>query len=209
MQSEHLGAVPLFPLPNVVLLPAGVIPLHVFESRYCALVEEVLRSNQLIGLPQLAPGWEPQYHAEPTIYPVFGLGRIVEHESLDDGRYNILVEGIGRVRLLKESLHPQGFRQAEVSLIEDETGDPIQLEKAHKQSKITLGQLISLSPKMRQLGALLELNLDAADFADTLAHALMSQPADRQNYIETSRLSDRMRLTQQTLETVLTEIMSG
>ena len=208
MQPEDLGAVPLFPLPNVVLLPAGVIPLHVFESRYCSLVEHALGSNQLLALPQLAPGWEAEYHAEPAIHQIFGLGRIVEHERLDGDRFNILVEGLARVRLLTESLHTEGFREARVTLVKDLEGDAERLEKATIQTKIALAQLISLAPQMRQLGALLDLKIDPGSFTDTLAHALMGEPKERQHYIETDRVSDRMVLTQQTLENVLVEIMT-
>ena len=208
MQPENLGAIPLFPLPNVVLLPAGVIPLHVFESRYCALVEEVLAGNQLLGLPQLAPGWEPKYHADPDIYPIFGLGRILQHETLEDGRFNILVEGIARVRVLEEGIHPKGFREAKVSLVSDTPGDQTALSKASQKTKLALGQLISLSPQLRELSALIELDLDAANFSDTLAHALMTDPSERQAYIETDAVSDRMRLTQRAIESVLAEFMS-
>ena len=208
MQPQDLGAIPLFPLPNVVLLPAGVIPLHVFESRYCALVEEVLAGNQLLGLPQLAPGWEPHYHADPAIYPTFGLGRILEHETLGGGRFNILVEGIARVRVLQEGLHPKGFREAKVSLINDTPGDGAVLSRASRQTKLALGQLISLSPQLRELSTLMELDLDPASFCDTLAHALMTDPNDRQTYIETDAVSERMRLTQKALESVLAEFMT-
>lgn len=208
MQPEDLGAIPLFPLPNVVLLPAGVIPLHVFESRYCALVEEVLGSNQLLGLPQLAPGWESNYHGDPDIYPTFGLGRILQHEVLEGGRFNILVEGIARVRVLEEGIHPKGFREAKVSLVSDTPGDSAALSRATRKTKLALGQLISLSPQLRDLSALMELDLDAANLSDTLAHAIMTDPSDRQAYIETNAVSERMGLTQKALESVLAEFMS-
>ena len=203
MQPEDLGAIPLFPLPNVVLLPAGVIPLHVFESRYCALVEEVLGSNQLLGLPQLAPGWESNYHGDPDIYPTFGLGRILQHEVLEGGRFNILVEGIARVRVLEEGIHPKGFREAKVSLVPDTPGDSAALSRATRKTKLALGQLISLSPQLRDLSALMELDLDAANLSDTLAHAVMTDPSERQAYIETNAVSERMGLTQKALESVL------
>lgn len=159
-------------------------------------------------MPQLAPGWEPNYHGDPDIYPTFGLGRILEHETLEGGRFNILVEGIARVRVLQEGIHPKGFREAEVSLVNDILGDTSVLSRATRKTKLALGQLIGLSPHLRELGALMELDLDAANFSDTLAHALMTDPSERQAYIETDAVSDRMRLTQKAIEAVLAEFMT-
>ena len=208
MELEDLERVPLFPLPNVVLLPAGVIPLHVFEARYCNLVEEALESNQILALPQLAPGWEPHYHSEPPIYPVFGLGRIIKHEQVDGDRFNILVEGLARVRLLEESLTHGGYRKAVVSLLEDQLGSDQDTDKAIRGVKLVLGQLVTLHPNLRQLSTLLDIQIDPITLADTLAHALMSEPEARQAYIECNSTLSRIQLTQSVVERLLVEIMS-
>jgi len=208
MDIEDLERVPLFPLPNVVLLPAGVIPLHVFEARYCNLVEEILESNHILALPQLAPGWEPHYHGEPPIYPVFGLGRVLKHEKIDGDRFNILVEGLARVRLLEEELTLGGFRTAVVSLLEDQLGPETDMDQAVRKVKLTLGQLVTLHPNLRQLSTLLEIKIDAITLSDTLAHALMSEPKDRQEYIECDNALARILLTHRVLERLLVEIMS-
>jgi len=208
MDSQDLNAVPLFPLPSVVLLPAGVLPLHVFEARYCKLVEDALAGNQLIGIPQLAPGWEPLYHAEPPIHTVFGLGRILNHEVLDGDRYNILVEGLARVRLVEEHLTYDGYRQAKVELLNNKNGENVEIDRATRKVKLALGQLVGLHPKMRTLSPLLEIRIEPLALADTLVHALMVEPDDRQAYIECDDVIERIHLAQRTVESVLTEIMS-
>lgn len=124
-----LAALPVFPLPNTVLLPGMVLPLNVFEPRYLELVDHVLESGGYLGIPLLRPGYEEDYEGRPEIESVFGLGRLVSHQRLPDGRRFIRVEGLGRVRLLEE-LEPQGsFRQLRVeALPESAPEDAHQLE---------------------------------------------------------------------------------
>jgi len=84
------GTVRLFPLPNLVLFPHVMQPLHIFEPRYRSLLEDALRSDGLIAMATLAPGWEADYEGRPPLYPTACLGRIATHRQLDDGTYNVL-----------------------------------------------------------------------------------------------------------------------
>jgi len=95
--------IPLFPLPGVVLLPGTLLPLHIFEHRYRAMVADALEGDRTIGMAMLKPG-RPQEGALPEIHPVGGAGEIVESEELPDGRYNIILEGRFRYRVLQEAL---------------------------------------------------------------------------------------------------------
>jgi uncharacterized protein len=94
--------IPLFPLPGVVLMPGTILPLHIFEPRYRAMVADALAGERTIGMAMLYPGWESGGD-DPRIYPVGGAGEIVESEELEDGRYNILLEGRFRYRVVEES----------------------------------------------------------------------------------------------------------
>src|SRR6476661_1177747 len=87
---------PLFPLPNVFL------PLHIFEARYREMVADAVASDRLIGMVLLRPGWERDYEGRPPIYPVGCSGVITHAERLDDGRYNIVLRGVERFRILEE-----------------------------------------------------------------------------------------------------------
>ena len=106
-----LRRIPIFPLPGVVLLPGTMLPLHIFEPRY----RDALAGERTIGMAMIKPGWES---SGPTsdIHPVGGAGRIVEAEELPDGRYNIVLEGEFRYRVVSES-PPAPYRVAEVEEI--------------------------------------------------------------------------------------------
>jgi uncharacterized protein len=99
---DRCEAVALFPLPNVVLFPRAVLPLHIFEERYRAMTADALRSSQLIAMALLKSGWERDYYSRPAIEPVVCVGRILTHEQLADGKYNLLLQGIGRATIARE-----------------------------------------------------------------------------------------------------------
>lgn len=94
--------IPLFPLPGVVLMPGTMLPLHIFEPRYRTMVADALAGDRTIGMAMLYPGWEAGGD-DPRIYAVGGAGEIVESEELEDGRYNILLEGRFRYRVIEET----------------------------------------------------------------------------------------------------------
>ena len=92
--------IPIFPLPNVVLFPSALIPLHIFEPRYRALVADALESERLIGMVMLRPGWETQYDGVPDVYPIGCAGFITHADRLPDGRFNIMLRGMEKFRIL-------------------------------------------------------------------------------------------------------------
>lgn len=100
--SKKLAAVPLFPLPNVVLFPNAVLPLHIFEERYKTMAVDALRADGTIAMALLRPGWEKCYYQRPAIEPVVCIGTVLNHERLPDGCYNLLLQGLSRARIVKE-----------------------------------------------------------------------------------------------------------
>ena len=131
-RDEVLAALPIFPLPNAVLLPGMVLPLNVFEPRYLDLVDHVLeRSDRagFIGVPLLRPGFDADYEGAPAIEQTFGVGRLLSHQALPDGRRFIRLEGMRRVRVLEELQLQRRFRQVRTELLpEDGPCDDIQFE---------------------------------------------------------------------------------
>ena len=113
------GTVRLFPLPNLVLFPHVMQPLHVFEPRYRELLEDALAGDRLIAMAILAPGWERDYEGRPPLEPVACLGQITTYHQLEDGAYNVLLLGLRRVWLVQEVEPRASFREAEVELCED------------------------------------------------------------------------------------------
>jgi Lon protease-like protein len=113
-ESPDLGAVPLFPLPNVVLFPRAVLPLHIFEERYKAMTADTLREDGRIAMALLKPGWEKCYYQHPAIEPVVCVGIILSHERLADGTYNFLLQGVTRARIARE-LDGKPYRIAQLN----------------------------------------------------------------------------------------------
>ena len=131
---DVLRALPIFPLPNAVLLPGMVLPLNVFEPRYLDLVDHVLDNGQHIGVPLLRPGYEKNYEDRPEIEPVFGVGRLMSHQELSDGRRFIRLEGLRRAEMRGEIDDEASFRRVEVDLLpEDHPEDETQLEVLEAQ----------------------------------------------------------------------------
>jgi Lon protease-like protein len=108
MPAAGAARVPVFPLAGALLFPRAQLPLHIFEPRYRAMVRDALASDGLIGMVQPRDGAEP-----PALFEVGCLGRIVGSEELPDGRYNIVLEGVSRFRIRKESDVTTPYRQVE------------------------------------------------------------------------------------------------
>jgi uncharacterized protein len=102
-------AVPVFPLAGALLFPRGQLPLHIFEPRYRAMVRDALAGDRLIGMIQPRDQQEP-----PALFETGCLGRIESVEELDDGRFNIVLEGLTRFRIVRELDTETLYRRAEV-----------------------------------------------------------------------------------------------
>src|SRR5580765_8245486 len=101
---------PIFPLPNVVLFPNVFLPLHIFEPRYREMVADAVKSDRLIGMALLQPGWQRDYEGRPPVFPVGCSGVITHVERLPDGRYNIVLRGLERFRIVQED-HQRAYRR--------------------------------------------------------------------------------------------------
>jgi Lon protease-like protein len=110
---------PLFPLPNVVLFPNVFLPLHIFEPRYRQMVSDAVASDRMIGMVLLRPGWEHDYEGHPPVYPIGCSGVITHFDRLSDGRFNIVLRGLERFRILEEDLS-RSYRLATVEMLREE-----------------------------------------------------------------------------------------
>jgi Lon protease-like protein len=106
--------IPIFPLPKVVLLPAEVLPLHVFEPRYRELVRDAIATHKVIGIVEVEPGHEDQLPGAPPVREVGCVGFIAAHEALDDGRYLLWLIGLERFRIVEEVPAGTAYRQVRV-----------------------------------------------------------------------------------------------
>jgi Lon protease-like protein len=111
MTTERLS---IFPLAGALLLPGLQLPLRIFEPRYRAMVSDALARDQRIAMIQ------PQAVEEGApLFRIGCVGKIAEFEALDDGRYNIVLQGIARFRVLRELNVTTPFRQVEAELIDE------------------------------------------------------------------------------------------
>ena len=173
--AEFSGKVRLFPLPNLVLFPHVMQPLHVFEPRYRQMLEDALAGDRLIAMAVLAPGWEDDYEGRPPLYPVACLGQIASHHRLEDGTYNLLVLGLRRVRLVRELDPVNEFREAEVELCEEHC--PAQRDTDHaclqRQLRQAFLRVLPLLPEAQeQLDQLLCADVTLAMLTDVIGYML-------------------------------------
>ncbi|MBU3076954.1 LON peptidase substrate-binding domain-containing protein [Sphingomonas quercus] len=101
----------IFPLAGAILFPRGTLPLHIFEPRYRAMISDALIRDRRIGMVQPRDD-----HLVPALYDIGCVGRIVHVEAMEDGRYNIVLEGLSRFRILRELDTATAFRQVEAEL---------------------------------------------------------------------------------------------
>jgi Lon protease-like protein len=173
--ERFAGMVRLFPLPNLVMFPHVLQPLHVFEPRYRAMLEDALADDQLIAMAVLSPGWEADYEGRPPIFPMACLGRIISHHQLADGSYNVLVLGLERVRLIRELQPTKSFRQAEVEVCEDfyPPDDAAQRGALQRKLGASLRKALPLVPQAReQLDQLMAADLPLGVLADIVSYLL-------------------------------------
>ncbi|HEX5214082.1 MAG TPA: LON peptidase substrate-binding domain-containing protein [Vicinamibacterales bacterium] len=185
-----MAFLPLFPLPNVVLFPGVALPLHIFEPRYRAMVADALEADRRIGMVLLQPGWEPAYQARPSIYPIGCSGVIASAAKLEDGRYNVVLQGLDRFRIVSED-DAGAYRRARVEPLHDLPLD-IAGRAALTAVRIRLAEFIGLGAHPGESGAEASaaplLSMPDAEFVHTLAQGLDLDPLEKQALLERESL---------------------
>jgi Lon protease-like protein len=192
--GDFRGVARLFPLPNLVLFPAVVQPLHLFEPRYRQMMADALADDRLMALALLRPGWEEDYHNKPPLHPVVCLGKIFNEERFPDGRYNLLLHGLSRARIVEELPTDKLYRSARIELLKD-TASPPAVEQALRQE---LGQQMctwfaAQQTALAQLRNLLESNLPLGTLCDIFAFALPIEIEFKQTLLEELQVDARTR----------------
>jgi Lon protease-like protein len=186
--------VPLFPLPNAQLFPHALLPLHVFEPRYRELVRDCMAGDRMMAVALLEPGYEAAYEGRPPVRPVCGVGRIIAHEPLPDGRSNILLRGEYRARILDERAPDRAYRIGRLATLADVV--PASGAEGTQATLLALSDQLSL--RLPSGGETLR-NLSRSvtgpgALADVLAAALVTDPEERQRMLETLDVIERAHL---------------
>ncbi len=128
--------IPLFPLPQCLLLPHATIPLHIFEPRYRQMVSDALDSQGLIAMASFeGEDWKSDYEGSPPIREYVCVGYIVKHDLLPDGRYNILLQGVCRARVVEELDSQEPYRTAVLEPIEPQP-PPMEIDLVDHREQI-------------------------------------------------------------------------
>jgi Lon protease-like protein len=180
--------IPIFPLPNVVLFPGVFLPLHIFEPRYKEMLQEAIKTDRMIGMVLLKPGFEADYEGRPPIYPVGCAGLVSRVDEVERGRYNIVLHGFEKFRVLREE--PDGaFRRAEVETLPESLD--AEAKERLKDERIKLEAL--LLPTKGGSDATFPSSLPDEDLVNALSQYLNLLPVERQALLERDNALDRCR----------------
>lgn len=184
--------VPIFPLPNVVLFPKTLLPLHIFEQRYRTMTREALAGERKIVMVLLREGWETSYHQNPAVHEIACLGQIEDFKELEDGKYNIVLAGINRVRLLREVQHSP-YRLAEVEQLTDSAADENSFEIVRRRNHLAglFSRFTELATKgkFRSRDLVPQLNFEA--LVNMVASTLNFPVEEKQVLLEMDDVSNR------------------
>jgi Lon protease-like protein len=197
IDPAFLDGLPIFPLPNAVLLPGGLMPLHVFEPRYREMTRDCLEGGRLMAIARLRPGYEASYQERPAVFPACGLGRIIASEELADGRFLLVLRGVARVMIEKELPPVRSYREVKARLVEDDRSQrPQATHVAHTQLLALCDRLASVLDRGGdELRSLLSQCSSPGSCADAIAAALIMDHCERQKLLETYDPADRLERT--------------
>lgn len=200
----RLRRLPVFPLPNAVLIPGGHMPLHVFEPRYRKMIADCLESDRLLAVGLLDEE-DLGLGTPPAIRSTVGLGHIEAHGELPDGRYLILVQGLIRLRTLREVTGPEPYRLLHVVPVLDRSPSR---EAVVLHSQVLRRQVRTLVGRLpEEAGEVLSRTTagegDPGRLADVVASAVLADERQRQTYLELSDVEQRLERMTETLATVI------
>jgi Lon protease-like protein len=200
--------VPIFPLPNVVLFPKTLLPLHIFEQKYRAMTREVIAGDGKIAIVLLKEGWEVEHQGKPAIHKIACVGQIETYEELEGGKYDIVLAGLHRVRLVSEIEHSP-YRLAEVEVLPELSCDDQHEEVIRRRNH--LGGLFTRYTELATSGnhqaAEMVLQLEFEALVNMAATTLNLPVEERQVLLEMDDVADRcdalMPILQRHLETLV------
>ncbi len=191
-ESETL---PLFPLSNVVLFPGVQTPLHIFEARYRQMTEQALAGNRQIGMVAVRPDSVEAMSGEPPIFEVGCTGRITDAKRLPDGRFDILLLGTQRFRILRERAPDGGrlYRIAEILPLEDAfdaAERPRVLALRHRAIEL-VAEIARAGRSDPPLTPDLFRDVDDVTFVNALSQAFAFASSEKQGLLEATSIPER------------------
>jgi len=199
--------VPIFPLPDLALFPNTLLPLHIFEPRYRAMVTDSLARDRRLAIVGLKPGYDGDYAGRPPVHEVAGLGRIVKCERLATGRFNILLKGEVRVRIERELPSDTLYRLVQSVELRDAGAErdtvPPLLDAVKRACRRILEAVRRATPEMEET---LAAAAAPGILCDQVASAVIPSPAVRQALLEELDVERRLRRLLTELENLLQQL---
>jgi Lon protease-like protein len=208
---EGLSRLAIFPLPEVVLLPHELVPLHIFEPRYREMTRTCLDGKAALALAQIRPATrrERELSPVPRVLPIVGVGLICESEQQEDGRFNIVLEGLCRARIIEELVTDAPYRLVRAERLEDLEAGTTQARDASDQLDGLLLALCRARP-----GKGVEALIDHAaraespgQLADRVGAAVIEAPRERQALLEELSVPRRLQLVSHAVANLLAQVM--
>lgn len=184
------SCLPVFPLREVHLFPETLLPLHIFEPRYRQMIQDSLKAESFIGiiLPDLKE--DPKAY-EPNLVKIGGIGKIQYHELLEDGRYNIVLQGIEKFELLEElKLSDILYRVVRAKVLKDKTTISQSDENLIRQELFSAFSL-TFSPFFPEKILNLSEEISLEKFVNLVASSLKVSSVIKQELLEMDSLEDR------------------
>lgn len=189
-------ALKVFPLPSAVLFPGAMLPLHIFEERYREMVRDALATDRVIALGGLLPGWEADYLGRPPMRPICCAGVIAWHEEVEEGRFNILLQGVTRAQIITEHTGEKLYRVTLTKLLED----PKYLGDEQESVRNAVLELSSHLPETMAQALVSQVShVQGGELADLVASVVVPDAERRRQLLE--ELNPKARL-----QSVLTDI---
>lgn len=206
--SDLPDVIPVFPLPGALLLPRARLPLHIFEPRYLALLDDVLKTpDRMIGMVQPDPNPKAQAPVDgPALHRIGCAGRLTQFSETEDGRYFVTLAGAARFRITEEVRGFTPYRRAAVSWTGFE-GDLGQTEEDPGFDREAFLDLLSRYLVAKSLDTDWDSLKEAEDemLINSLSMLLAFEPEDKQALLEAPSLSTR----RETLVTLIEYALRG
>ncbi len=192
--KEELDEVAIFPLSEVVLLPHTLLPLHIFEPRYRAMTEAALEEDHPILMACPLDGTKDE-EGRIRVRRTAGVGKILQHESLPDGRYNILLLGLGRVHIEKELDVDTPYRKVRAVLVPGRTEDRQHLDLLFRSVHELTRAIRSIEPKVAtELVRMLNETEGVEAVVDRVASVFFPDMVRRQGLLEETVVEKRLAM---------------
>ena len=201
--------VPIFPLPDVTLFPRTLLPLHIFEARYRAMVGDALARDRRICMVRLRPGYEASYAGKPDVFAVGGLGEIVSCERLATGRYDLVLRGEARVRIVREHPSDTLYRMIVGARLEDiaPAADPTPIIERIRAACRTMLDILGRPPDF--LDAVFADGQAPGVVADRIAAGVVPGADVRQELLETAEVDMRLNRLALALDALVEQLRRG